>query len=111
MTSILESIKKLLGIAKLDTSFDTDIIFHINSTLMGLYQLGIGPVNGYTIQGYTETWTNLLGNTNYESVKSYIYLKVRLLFDTPNSSYVIDAINKQIQELEWRINVKVEGGM
>jgi hypothetical protein len=112
MESILTSIKKLLGIEASDTSFDNDIVMFINGALSNLTQLGVGPSTGYKITGATEVWTAFLGTTRFdlESVKSYVYLKVRLIFDPPQVSYLVDAIKTQIAELEWRINVQVEGG-
>lgn len=109
MTSILTTIKKLLGIESDYTHFDSDIIIYINSVLMSLNQIGIGPDAGYAITSDTETWSNYLGaSTNLEAVKSYIYLKVRLVFDPPSSDSVIKAIERQIQELEWRLNIQGE---
>lgn len=109
MDSILESIKKLLGIAEEDTDFDTDIVIHINSVLMILNQLGIGPSDGFWINDNSAVWKDFVeDDKSIEAVKSYVYLKVRLLFDPPLSSAVTDAINKNISELEWRLNVIAE---
>ena len=111
MNIILTSIKKLLGIEEDQTCFDQDIIMNINSVLMILNQLGIGPNEGFTITGYTETWTDLLGERkDLEAIKTYIYLKVRLLFDPPTSGFVLDSMERNITQLEWRLNVQVEGG-
>ena len=108
-SSILTSIKKLLGIAEEDTSFDQDIIMHINTVFAILAQLGVGPVNGFSIEDDGAIWSDYLGNsTNLELVKSYIYMKVRSMFDPPTSSILADAMNKNISELEWRINVTVD---
>lgn len=108
MESILTSIKKLLGISEEYEHFDSDIIMHINSALMILTQLGVGPAEGFMIEDSTSTWIDFLGDkTNLEAVKSYIYLRVKLLFDPPNSA-VIESINRQITELEWRLNVNAE---
>ena len=111
MDSILTSIKKLLGIIEDDTSFDTDIIIHINSVFMILYQLGIGE-EGFYIEDSTATWSDYLGDqiNLLSSVRSYIYLKVRLLFDPPSSSANIESISNLISELEWRLNVAVDPG-
>lgn len=108
--SILYSIKKMMGLDPDYTPFDTDLILHINSVLMILRQLGIGPVLGYSITGPDETWDDYLGSDEplLEAVKSYIYLKVRTMFDPPSNSYVMDAIQKQIAEYEWRLNVEVD---
>ena len=106
--NILASIKKLLGFEEDYTAFDTDIMMHINSAFMGLHQLGVGPA-GYALSSGLETWVEFFGaNNDLHGVKTYIYLKVRLVFDPPSTSFVIDAIQKQITELEWRLNVQVE---
>ena len=108
-SSILTSIKKLLGIAEEDTSFDQDIIMHINTVFAILSQLGVGPTNGFLIEDDGAIWSDYLGNvTNLELVKSYIYMKVRSMFDPPTSSILADAMNKNISELEWRINTTVD---
>ena len=109
MTSILTSIKKLLGITAEDTSFDQDIIMHINTVFMVLQQLGVGPEEGYSITDENNTWEEFLPEqTKIEMVKSYMYLKVRLLFDPPSSTSVMEAINRSISEFEWRLNVAVD---
>lgn len=111
MESILTSIKKLLGIEEDYTHFDQDIIININSALMTLNQLGIGPPQGFSIQNKIKTWADYLGpSIDFEGVKSYIYLKVRLAFDPPSTSFVLDAMERQIKELEWRLNVQAEKG-
>lgn len=105
--SILTSIKKLLGIEKDYTHFDADIIIHINSVLSVLSQIGVGPSGGYSITGADETWDQFIQTdaNSFAMVKSYVYLKVRLLFDPPLSSAAVDSINKQIAEYEWRLFV------
>ena len=109
MESILTSIKKMLGIAEEYEHFDQDIIMHINSTLMGLTQMGVGPSNGFSIEDDTSLWTDFVKDTNkIQAVKSYIFLKVRLLFDPPTSSSVIESYNRMISEYEWRLNVAAE---
>lgn len=112
MESILVSIKKMLGIDKDYDHFDPEIIIHINSVLMVLEQLGVGPEEGFFITGNDEVWSVFLGKhlKHIEAVKTYVYLKVRLIFDPPTTSFLIDAITRQITELEWRLNVKAEGG-
>lgn len=107
-TSILTSIKKLLGITAEYTDFDADIIMHINSVFSILKQLGVGPKEGFSITGDSETWADFLPSQNIDMVKSYIYLKVRLMFDPPINSSLIESINRQIAELEWRLNVEIE---
>lgn len=107
--SILTSIKKLLGISEDYNPFDKDIVIHINTVLFSLNQIGVGPTNGFTISDKTTTWNEYLtDSTNLEAVKSYIYLKVRLLFDPPTSSVITESINRQIAELEWRLSVAVK---
>lgn len=109
MDSILTSIKKMLGITEDYTHFDTDIVMHINSVFSILTQLGVGPPEGFYIQDKTTIWYEYISDPNkIEMVKSYMYLKVRLLFDPPSSSSVIEAFNKQISEFEWRLNIAVE---
>ena len=111
MDSILTSIKKLLGIAEDYTNFDTDIIIHINSVFSILTQLGVGPSEGFSISDENDVWSDFINDsTKIELVKTYIYLKVRLIFDPPQSSSVIDAMNRTISELEWRLNVAVDPG-
>ena len=109
MESILDSIKKLLGIDEADLNFDQELIMHINSVFMVLNQLGIGPVEGFKISSNEEVWTDFVGTRlDLEAVKSYIYLKVRLLFDPPQNSFLVGSIEKQIEENEWRLQVQVE---
>lgn len=109
MESILTSIKKLLGIEEGYEHFDNDIIMHINSVLSTLTQLGVGPSEGFSIQDKNSTWTEFLkDDKNLDSVRSFIYLKVRLLFDPPSSAAVIESMNRQASEFEWRINVAAE---
>ena len=109
MNSILTSIKKMLGIPEEDSAFDNDIIMHINTVFGILTQMGVGSQDGFSITGYEETWDSFTENqTKLEMVKSYIYLKVRLLFDPPQNSSLIESINRLISELEWRLNVAVD---
>lgn len=108
-TSILLSIKKLLGIEPEYEHFDTELILNINSVFMILNQLGLGPIEGFVIESKEDTWDSfLLDRKDLESVKTYIYLKVRLMFDPPQMGYLVESINKQCQEFEWRLNVQVE---
>lgn len=110
MDSILTSIKKPLGIEEEYEQFDQEIILHINSALMTLTQLAVGPKEGFIIENKFPTWKDFIGNRkDLEAVKTYVYLKTRLVFDPPQMGYLIDAITKQITELEWRLNVQVEG--
>lgn len=109
MESILSSIKKLLGIEESYTHFDQDIIMHINSVFMILQQLGVGPEEGFAIHSNSETWdTYIYNDPLLESVKSYMYLKVRKEFDPPTIGAVAESMNSMISELEWRINVAAE---
>ena len=109
MDSILTSIKKLLGISEDYEHFDQDIIMHINSVFMILTQMGVGPADGFRIEDDSAIWSDFTSDLKVlESVKSYMYLKVRLLFDPPTSSSVLDSTNRLINELEWRLNVAGE---
>jgi hypothetical protein len=118
--SILKSTKKILGIAEDYTAFDLDIITHINSAFSTLTQLGVGPTNGFMIEDDTAVWSDFITDVpssiyetptddlQYNSVKTYVFLRVRQLFDPPTTSYLITAYDKQIQELEWRLNAHRE---
>ena len=109
MESILTSIKKVLGIYKEDTSFDVDIIMHINTVFMILRQMGVGPPEGFSITGSYETWDDYIDDISLlESVKTYVALRVRLMFDPPASSAIVDVMNRTITELEWRLNDQVD---
>lgn len=110
MESILTSIKKLLGIAAEFTEFDADIIMHINSALMVVTQLGIGPSEGFMIEDDMSTWYDLIPDyRKHQAIKTFIYLKVKLVFDSSHlSAAAITAINEQIREYEWRLNVSAE---
>ena len=107
--SVLTSIKKLLGITEYYTQFDQDIIMHINSVFNILTQIGVGPSTGFSISDKETKWTDYISDLSLiEMVKSYIYLKVRILFDPPTTGILMDAMQKQILELEWRLSVQVE---
>ena len=107
--SILTSTKKVLGIAEDYTVFDEDIIMHINTAFSTLTQLGVGPVDGFMIMDATAEWDEfIVDDIQYNAVKSYVFLKVAMLFDPPQTSYLIAAKEKQIEELEWRLNVHRE---
>lgn len=107
--SILVTIKKLLGFDASYDEFDLDIITHINSVLFTLHQLGVGPSDGFTIEDDSATWDQFIGSDKVAAVKSYIHLKVRMMFDPPTTSYLINSMEKQISEMEWRLNVHSEG--
>ena len=103
--SILESIKQLLGVSVDDTNFDKEIIIYINGALMIIHQLGVGPF-GYTITDASNTWEEFLMNrTDLELVKADVYLRVRLIFDPPQNSFLVNAIKEQIVEYDWRIEI------
>ena len=105
--SILTSIKKLLGITESCTDFDTDIIMHINTVLMTLNQLGVGT-EGFQIEDKNAVWSEFIDPNKLAATKSYVHLRVKLLFDPPLNSAIIEAIKESIRELEWRLNVRVE---
>lgn len=109
MDSILLTIKKLLGLDECYTPFDEDIRVHINSALMTLNQLGVGPKKPFVVTGDSETWDQfLLSSEQFEAVKSFIYLSVKIVFDPPSTSYVLDAYKRQIDEYAWRLRVQKE---
>jgi hypothetical protein len=107
--SILDNTKKMIGFEADDTGFDLDIITHINSVFFDLTQLGVGPDEGFSIVDNTAKWTEYFGENKIDAVKSYMYLRVRLLFDPPSTSFAIDAMNKQVEKFEWRLHVHMEG--
>jgi hypothetical protein len=104
--SILTSTKKILGLAEDYVAFDLDVITHINAAFSILAQLGVGPQEGFSIEDDAVLWTdyNVPGD-QLHLVKTYVYLKVRILFDPPATSYLIQAATDQIKEYEWRLNV------
>lgn len=108
MDSILISVKKKLGIQEDYTHFDEDIIMDINSTFLILNQLGVGPDEPFTIEDDIAEWSDFIDDGKIDLVRSYVYLRVRLLFDPPASSFLLDSINKQIAEFEFRMNVQAE---
>lgn len=110
MDSILTSVKKLLGITKEYTQFDQDIIIHINSVFLTLFELGVGPVDGFSITDDTSEWTEYIPDNSLllNAVKTYMYLKVKMLFDPALTTSVTELMKEQARELEWRMNVMVD---
>lgn len=109
MDSILTSIKKMIGIEEADTTFDGDIIVHINTVFMTLKQIAVGPKEGFYIEDNSATWEEYIPDpVALQAVKSYMYLKVKLLFDPPQSSAVMESMNRQASELEWRLNADAD---
>lgn len=107
--SILDSTKKVLGLEADYTAFDIDIIMHINSVFSTLQQIGVGPSAGYAIEDDAALWSDFLGSDpRLNAVKTYMYLRVRLLFDPPQTSYGVEALKEQIKEHEWRLNTYME---
>lgn len=103
--SILTSTKNILGLDESYTAFDLDVITHINSAFSTLSQLGVGPVGGITIEDKSTEWGSLsIPTVQLNMVRTYIYLKVKMLFDPPTTSFLIDAANAQIREQEWRLS-------
>lgn len=118
--SILDSVKKVLGLDASYDPFDPDIIMHINTVFATLNQIGIGPNLGFAIDDNSATWDAFLGaadpttgvvtvDPRLNSIKTYVYLRVRILFDPPQTQYLMSAMKEQIQELEWRLSVNREG--
>ena len=106
--SILTSIKKLLGVSESCTDFDSDIIMHINTALMILNQLGVGKEN-YAIEDKENTWDEFVEEIDrFSAIKSYVHLKVKLMFDPPLNAALVEAVQQSIRELEWRLNVRAE---
>lgn len=112
MDSILTSIKKMLGIAEEYTHFDDDLIMHINSVFSVLTQIGVGPSEGFCITDDSETWKEFTSDkVALSSVKTYIYQKVKVIFDPPVSSAHLTALNESIKEFEWRLNIAGESNL
>lgn len=109
MESILDSIKKLLGIDPECADFDMDIIININSVFSILTQLGVGPVNGFKIEDNTKTWDQYIGDDmTLEMVKTFTYLKTRLGFDPPQNAFLVNSMTEQIKEYEYRLFTQAE---
>ena len=107
--SILETVAKDVGIGEGYDHFNDELVMHINTVLMGLRQIGVGPSEPFLITDNTATWSNFLGDDkNYEAVKTYMCLRVRMLFDPPTSSTLADSMKNQIAEWEWRLNLEYE---
>lgn len=109
-SSILNDVKHTLGLTADNEAFDQTIMIHVNTVFGFLHQLGVGPVRGYEITSENNTWDEFVNDARLNPVKSYIYLRVRLLFDSPSTGFETAAIERQIQELEYRINVSVDYG-
>ena len=110
MTSILETIKKMLGLSAEQKEFDIDIIIHINSVLAKLNELGVGTEQTFSIQDDYALWDDFLieDAASFNDVKTYIYIKVKLIFDPPASSAAMKAMEEAAKEIEWRLNYKAE---
>ena len=111
MDSILTSIKLMLGITAECTDFDPTIMAHINTVLMTLRQNGIGPDKGFVVDSELVTWSSFLGSeleASLQAVKTYVYCKVKLIFDPPQSSSHLEALKSTAAELEWRLNIQAD---
>lgn len=106
--SILDSIKKQLGIVPDYTVFDDQILLYINAAFSTLHQLGIGPEEGFEIVDDTTIWDSVVTEPRFNSIKSYVGMKVKLMFDPPTSSFALDALKNQIAGYEWRITSEKE---
>lgn len=107
-TSILTSIKKMLGFEESYTAFDLDIIIHINSVFSTLQSLGVGPSEGFLITDKEAVWDEFTGLENMNSVKSYMFMRVRMMFDPPTTSFHLESLKKMAEEIEWRLHVQAE---
>lgn len=107
MESILTSVKKLLGVEEEDMSFDVEITIHINSVLSRLTQLGVGPKEGFSITDKTSVWSDFIGERkDLNDIRSYTYLKVLLIFDPPQNSFLVANVKEQCAEYEWLIEIR-----
>lgn len=110
-TSILKTIRSMLDMDPDDEVYNTDLMVHINSSIMVLCQIGIGPKDGFRISGIAETWNELLGDSKMlESAKEYIYLRTKIGFDPPATSFVMEAMKTMTSELEVRLNMQIDPG-
>ena len=105
--TILQDVKKLVGIVPEYDAFDDQLLMCINSAFATLHQLGVGPDEGFLVEKDTD-WDEYISSQRLNFIKSYVCMKVRVMFDPPSSSFALEAINKQIAEYEWRINSEVE---
>ncbi len=105
MESILDTIKRLVGVCEDDNNFDTDIVVGINTAFGVLCQIGVGPEEGFAISDASSKWSDFIteNNSKFEMVKTFVHLKTKLLFDPPLSSSVLSAMNETLNELEWRL--------
>lgn len=109
--SIFLTIKSLLGPDADYDVFDQDILVFINSAISTLTQIGVGPSTGFRVTGSTETWSDFIGtDSRIDSIKDYIYMKVKIMFDPPTNSSVLSAYQDSCKELEWRLNVAKDPG-
>lgn len=106
--SILTTIKKMIGLTEYDTIFDPDIIVYINSAFMDLYQIGVSE-SPFSISDKSSKWEDFLEDlTKIGYVKTYIFIKVRLIFDPPQTSFLLEALSRQLEQIEWRLNAQAE---
>lgn len=111
MESILTSIKKAIGIAEEYDHFDPELIMHINSVFSDLREIGVGPSEGFVIEDETSSWVDFIPSSDkmwFENVKSYMCLRVQLLFDPPTNSSLLASKERQVEKLEWRLNYAAE---
>lgn len=108
MDSILNSVKMYLGISVDDTAFDSDIVIAINAIMVVLNQLGVGPATPFVVENASATWSEFLGEEDVGAIRQYLGMRVRLLFDPPTNTYVMQALKEQTDELEWRIIAEVD---
>lgn len=108
MDSILDSVKSYLGIPLDSNAFDNDVIMSINAIMFVLNQFGIGPSEPFVVENSSQTWSDLLGDEKVGSVRQYVNMRVRMLFDPPTNNQVMDALKGSIDEFEWRILVDVD---
>ena len=105
MESILNSVKAFVGVSDEETYFDPELIVHINSVFSNLRQMGVGPEETFSIIDENNIWDDFTDDDIFNEVKTYVQLRVKMIFDPPTNSSVIDAFERQIKELEWRLNV------
>jgi hypothetical protein len=107
--TILETTKRQCNIDSEDTSYDLEIITHINTVFFILQQLGIGPAMGFSLIDGTEKWSEFVGADGINAVRTYMGLRVKMLFDPPATGPATEAMERQAAQLEWRLNIHMEG--
>lgn len=107
-SSIMDDVKHMLGLLPAETAFDSDVMIHVNTIFTTLHQLGVGSDEGFMIEDNSTQWDEFITDDRLNGIKSYMFLRAKLLFDPPQVGFVIASMDRQIAELEWRIRLEAE---